>query len=92
MTSAYDHYRAADGDVPEQAWAWLLHGAGEDNMGKDSEPELVPVPRPDADHMLVRIDSVGLCFSDVKIMRQGGSHPKLYDRDLSRTRPGSGTR
>ena len=83
MTSAYDSYRAADRDVPDEAWAWLLHGAGEDNMGKDSAPELVPVTGPDADHMLVRIDSVGLCFSDVKIMRQGGSHPKLYNRDLS---------
>src|SRR6476661_7652207 len=83
MTSAYDRYRAADLDLPEEAWAWLLHGAGEDNMGKDSAPELVPIPRPDADHMLVRIDSVGLCFSDVKIMRQGGSHPKLYNRDLA---------
>ena len=30
------------------------------------------------------IDSVGLCFSDVKIMRQGGSHPKLYNRDLAK--------
>ena len=83
MTSQYDRYRAADLDLPEQGWAWHLWGAGEDNMGKDDQPELVPVPRPDADHMLVRIDSVGLCFSDVKIMRQGGSHPKLYDRDLS---------
>ena len=53
-------------------------------MGKDGAPELLPIPAPDADHMLVRIDSVGLCFSDVKIMRQGGSHPKLYDRDLSK--------
>lgn len=83
MTSAYERYRAADTDVPDEAWAWLLHGAGEDNMGKDSAPELVAVPEPDADHMLVRIDSVGLCFSDVKIMRQGGSHPKLYNRDLA---------
>ena len=84
MTSAYDRYRAADSELPEGAWTWYLHGAGEDNMGKDGAPELTPVPRPDADHMLVRIDSVGLCFSDVKIMRQGGSHPKLYDRDLSK--------
>ena len=84
MTSAYDRYRAADSELPEGAWTWYLHGAGEDNMGKDGAPELTPVPRPDADHMLVRIDSVGLCFSDVKIMRQGGSHPKLYNRDLSR--------
>jgi L-sorbose 1-phosphate reductase len=83
MTSAYDRYRAADLDLPDDSWTWFLHGAGEDNMGKDDGPELVPVPSPDDDHMLVRIDSVGLCFSDVKIMRQGGSHPKLYDRDLS---------
>ena len=84
MTSAYDRYRAADLDLPDEAWAWNLHGAGEENMGKDGAPELVAIPAPDADHMLVRIDSVGLCFSDVKIMRQGGSHPKLYDRDLSK--------
>ena len=83
MTSAYDRYRAADLDLPDGAWAWNLWGAGEDNMGKDDGPELLPIPRPDADHMLVRIDSVGLCFSDVKIMRQGGSHPKLYNRDLA---------
>jgi threonine dehydrogenase-like Zn-dependent dehydrogenase len=83
MTSAYDRYRAADLDLPEEAWAWNLWGAGEEHMGKDDRPELLPVPSPDADQMLVRIDSVGLCFSDVKIMRQGGSHPKLYDRDLA---------
>ena len=84
MTSPYDRYRAADLDLPDGTWTWNLYGAGEESMGKDGQPELLPVPTPDADHMLVRIDSVGLCFSDVKIMRQGGSHPKLYDRDLSK--------
>jgi threonine dehydrogenase-like Zn-dependent dehydrogenase len=83
MTSTYDHYRAADAVVPGEVWGWNLYGAGEDNMGRDGGPELLPVPRPDTDQMLVRIDSVGLCFSDVKIMRQGGSHPKLYHRDLA---------
>ncbi|MEZ5097540.1 MAG: alcohol dehydrogenase catalytic domain-containing protein [Nocardioides sp.] len=84
MTSTYDRYRAADHALPATSWAWNLYGAGEESMGKDGGPELDPIPRPDADQMLVRIDSVGLCFSDVKIMRQGGSHPKLYHRDLSR--------
>jgi L-sorbose 1-phosphate reductase len=83
MTSTFDQYRAADQALPDQAWAWNLWGAGEENFGKDGGPEQVDIPRPDADHMLVRIDSVGLCFSDVKIMRQGGSHPKLYNRDLA---------
>jgi len=84
MTSKYDRYRAADHAVPEEGWAWNLYGAGEESMGKDGEPELLPIPEPDADQMLVRIDSVGLCFSDVKIVRAGGSHPKLYNRDLAK--------
>ncbi len=84
MTSKYDRYRAADLDVPEEGWAWNVYGAGEENMGKDDQPELLPIPEPNADQMLVRIDSVGLCFSDVKILRAGGSHPKLYNRDLSK--------
>jgi len=33
--------------------------------------------------LLVRIDTVSICFSDVKILKQGGSHPKLYNRNLS---------
>ena len=84
MTSKYDRYREAALDVPEESWAWNIYGAGEENMGKDDQPELLPIPEPSADQMLVRIDSVGLCFSDVKILRAGGSHPKLYDRDLSK--------
>ncbi len=83
MTTEYERYRAADLELPEEGWAWNVYGAGADNMGKDDRPELVPIPRPGADQMLVRIDSVGLCFSDVKILRAGGSHPKLYNRDLS---------
>ncbi len=84
MSSEYDRYRAADLDLPEGSWAWNVYGAGEENMGKDDQPELLPIPEPNAEQMLVRIDSVGLCFSDVKILRAGGSHPKLYNRDLSK--------
>jgi D-arabinose 1-dehydrogenase-like Zn-dependent alcohol dehydrogenase len=46
-------------------------------------PNCFPSPNPMPTRCLVRIDSVGLCFSDVKIIRMGGSHPKLYNRDLS---------
>jgi threonine dehydrogenase-like Zn-dependent dehydrogenase len=51
-------------------------------MGEGGKPEAFPVPEPGDDQMLVRIDSVGVCFSDVKIIKQGGSHPKLYNQDL----------
>ena len=63
--------------------AWNVYGAGLDGIGLDGRPELVAVPEPAPDQLLVRVDAVGLCFSDVKLIRQGGDHPKLYGRDLA---------
>ncbi len=83
MTSKYKRYHETKFDLPEKNWAWNMYGAGEENIGRNSEPEAFTVPEPAADQMLVRIDSVGLCFSDTKLIRMGGSHPKLYNRDLA---------
>jgi len=83
MTSKYKLYRAASTPVPERTWAWNMYGAGLENMGRNGRPEQFPIPQPGDDQLLVRIDSVGMCFSDVKIITQGGQHPKLYNRDLT---------
>lgn len=83
MTNKYELYRSANAPVPELAWAWNVYGAGLENMGKNGRPEQLPIPRPGDNQLLVRIDSVGMCFSDVKIIKQGGNHPKLYNRDLT---------
>lgn len=84
MTSKYHQYRSAVERVPEQNWAWNMYGAGMENIGRDNQPEPLSVPEPDENQMLVRIDSVGLCFSDVKLIKMGGNHPKLYNRDLTK--------
>lgn len=84
MTSQYKKYHAAEINVPEKGLVWNMYGAGEENIGKDNKPESLSIPKPAANQMLVRIDSVGLCFSDVKLINMGGSHPKLYNRDLSK--------
>jgi threonine dehydrogenase-like Zn-dependent dehydrogenase len=84
MTSQYKKYHSPEITVPEKGLVWNMYGAGEENIGKDGKPELLPIPQPAANQMLVRIDSVGLCFSDVKLINMGGSHPKLYNRDLSK--------
>lgn len=84
MTSKYERYHDPSLELPEKNWAWNMYGAGEENIGKNGAPEQFPVPKPAANQMLVRIDSVGLCFSDTKLIRMGGSHPKLYNRDLSK--------
>jgi L-sorbose 1-phosphate reductase len=70
--------------IPDTMFAWPLFGAGIENLGVDGQPARWPTPRPAPDQILVRSDAVGLCYSDVKIIRQGGSHPRLYGRDLAR--------
>jgi len=82
--SKYEKYFKADGPLPEKTWAWNLYGAGVENIGLNNQPEEFPIPEPADNQLLVRIDSVGMCFSDIKVIRQGRKHPKLYNRDLSK--------
>ena len=82
MTSKYELYRSATYPLPEETEAWNMYGPGVENIGKNGNPETFPIPEPGDNQLLVRVDSVGMCFSDVKLIKQGGSHPKLYNRDL----------
>jgi len=82
MGNNYQAYRSLDYTLPEQSLGWNLYGAGLENMGHDGKPEAFPVPEPADDQLLVRIDSVGVCFSDIKVLKQGSAHPKLYGRDM----------
>jgi threonine dehydrogenase-like Zn-dependent dehydrogenase len=41
-----------------------------------------PLPSYGPDELLVRIDVVSLCFSDVKIIKMGEQHPRLIGRNL----------
>ena len=83
MGEKYQAYRKLNYTLPEKSWAWNLYGAGLENLGHDGQPEPFSIPEPNDDQLLVRIDSIGVCFSDVKILKQGGAHPKLYNRDLA---------
>src|SRR5205814_7505842 len=82
---AYEAYRTPP-NAPTRTLAWNVYGKGVENVGRNGRPEEVDVPTPANDQMLVRVDAVGLCFSDVKLIRLGGEHPKLYGQDLA-TKP-----
>jgi len=82
--SKYKEYKAAQSPLPEKNWGWNLYGAGLENVGRNGQPEAFAAPEPGDHQMLVRIDSVGMCFSDIKVLNQGSAHPKLYNRDLSK--------
>jgi L-sorbose 1-phosphate reductase len=81
--TAYEEYRAADEAIPQRTLAWNVYGKDIERVGRDGRPEWVDVPEPRPDQLLIRVDAVGLCFSDVKLIRLGGDHPKLYGRDLT---------
>ncbi len=82
MPSTLADYKKLHSPLPAHMLAWQLYGAGLENLGKNSQPVSIPVPAPADDAILVRVDAVGLCFSDVKLIRAGSSHPRISGRDL----------
>ena len=70
--------------IPEKMLAWPLFGVGLENLGKDDKPCLVDVPEIADDELLVKIDAIGLCFSDIKLIRAGEDHPRVISDDLSK--------
>ncbi len=82
MTDKLTTYRQADEPLPDSYWLWPLYGKGFENLGLDGKPIEVPMPAFGPDELLVRHDACGICFSDVKVIRAGGAHPRLFGRDL----------
>ena len=75
-------YVKGDTPLPSPNLGWNTYGTGIESIGKDGKPEPIEIPTPGPDQILVRVDAVGLCYSDVKLIKQGGDHAKLYGRDL----------
>jgi threonine dehydrogenase-like Zn-dependent dehydrogenase len=74
-------YRQAAKPLPGQILAWSFYGAGLENLQLLVEP--LPVCGPD--EILVRIDALGLCASDAKMVRMGGQYPLFFERDFAQT-------
>jgi threonine dehydrogenase-like Zn-dependent dehydrogenase len=79
MTLLSDYRKAAGVfTIPQTSRAWQLYGAGLENLKLDT----LPVPEPKTDELLVRIDAVGVCASDWKMIAQGESHTRMRGCDL----------
>lgn len=74
---------STDAALPSKYRAWQLHGAGIENVGTDGKPEELDLRDPAENELLLRVDAVGLCLSDIKIIKQGSNHARLRGRDLS---------
>ena len=56
-----------------------LHGTGFENL----RVETIPVPEPNQDQLLVRVDAAGVCASNLKLIAQGSDHPFINGWDLT---------
>ena len=79
--SRLDDYRRAAGSycIPKTSRAWNLYAAGLENLCLEE----APVPEPKDDELLVRIDAVGVCASDWKMISQGESHTRVRGKHLA---------
>ena len=82
MSEKLEAYKKAEAPLPEQYDAWQVFGAGLENVGRDGKPVTVPLREPKDNEILLRVDALGLCLSDIKIINQGENHPRLKGRDL----------
>ena len=69
--------------LPRRILTWQLKGAGFEHLGTDGGPDEVPFPPHGEDDVIGRVEAVGICYSDAKLVRAGGSHPRLRGRDLA---------
>jgi len=81
MTDKLADYKRAEAPLPTCNRLWPLYGAGFENLGRNGQPIEVPMPQYGPDELLVRHDACSLCFSDVKVVRAGQKHPRIY-RDM----------
>jgi L-sorbose 1-phosphate reductase len=84
MSDIINDYRNGTAPLPKKMLAWRMYGAGLENFGRDGKPEEVPVPEYGHGELLARVDAIGICFSDVKLITQGNAHARITGRDLQK--------
>ena len=70
--------------LPGEILSWQLKGPGLESLGTKGRPDMVPFPPYTEENLIARIDAVGLCFSDIKLIGAGSAHPRIEGRDLAK--------
>lgn len=82
MNDKVMRYKKVVEELPSVNKVWRLYGAGLENFGDNGMPAHLPMPEYGPDELLTRIDAIGMCFSDIKLITQGDTHPRITGRDL----------
>jgi len=78
----YYSYLNVEMPIPENQLAWPLYGSGVESLGKNDKPVTLPLPQYSETELLMRIDAISLCYTDLKEIDQGPNHPRLTGRNL----------
>jgi len=81
MNSKYRKFQEGHSPKSDKNRMWPLYGSGLENLGKKGKMIEKPMPEYGPDELLIRHDACGLCFSDIKVIRLGQEHPRIY-RDM----------
>jgi hypothetical protein len=84
MTDLWRRYQQLKIPRPATNLTWPLSGVGLAHFGREGRPVAEPMPRCGPAEILVRVDAVGICSSDAKMIRLGAGYPLFYGRDLAR--------
>ncbi len=72
-------YISGKSPLPEKYMILPVYGAGLDNVGDEEGGTIEKVMDQIADdELLVRHDADSICFSDIKVIKQGQDHPRIY--------------
>ena len=82
VVSRWQRYWQVVHPLPDHTLWWPFRGDGLDSVGVDGAPVTGPMPRCGDDEILVRVDALGLCASDAKMVRMGHDYPLFFDRDF----------
>jgi D-arabinose 1-dehydrogenase-like Zn-dependent alcohol dehydrogenase len=78
MKNIYVQYKQGIPPKNKTLRAWPLYGAGFENLGLNKQMIEIPIPAYGPDELLIRHDACGLCFSDIKVIKLGQNHPRIY--------------
>lgn len=68
--------------LPATFLQWRFHGNGLTGFGGPHGADRVNVDEPGDDEVWARVDALGICASDAKMVRLGGTYPLFFDRDF----------
>ncbi|MCW5861188.1 MAG: zinc-binding dehydrogenase, partial [Caldilineales bacterium] len=69
--------------IPPTNLTWPYFGAGIGGLGVGGQPVVEPMPVCGPEEILVRVDALGLCASDAKMVRMGPGYPLFFPRDFA---------